>query len=80
MILAYTDILGDRKTHRIKATVTTDHSASHYGIPVIVLEDGNSLDLQSWVMLGYQVVRANKKETEMLKRVFDNFNAMCGGI
>ena len=80
MILAYTDILGDRKTHRIKATVTTDHPASHYDIPVIVLEDGNALDLQSWVLLGYRVVRANKQEQEMLKRVFDNFNAMCGGI
>lgn len=79
MILSYTDILGDRKTHRIKATVTTDHPASHYGIPVIVLEDGNSLDLQSWVLLNYQVIRASKREQELLVRVFDNFNAMCGG-
>ena len=78
MILSYTDLLGDKKRHRIKATVTTSHPASHYGIPVIVLDDGNALDLQSWMLLNYQIVRASKKEQEMLKRVFENFQAMMG--
>jgi len=80
MILSYTDILGNRKRHEIKATVTTDHPASHYGIPVIVLNDGNALDLQSWVMLGYQVVKASSKEKLLLSKVFENFNSMCVGF
>lgn len=78
MILSYVDILGDRKRHRIKAEVTTDHPTSSYGIPVIVLEDGNALDLQSWVMMNYKVVKATKKEGSLLQKVFENFNAMMG--
>ena len=80
MILEYTDILGDRKKHRVNAEVTTEHPASHYGIPVIVLDDGNALDLQSWVMLGYRVVKASPKEAEKLEKVFANFSAMAGEI
>ena len=68
MILSYHD-LRDLKRHRIKARVTTDHSASSYGQPAIVLEDGGALDLMSWVGLGYQVVKASKKEMEGLIRM-----------
>jgi hypothetical protein len=75
MILKYRD-LGEDRYHRIKAEITTEHSASHYGLPVIVLEDGNALDLFSWVALGYQIVRANKKECVQLKKIFANFEMM----
>ena len=68
MILSYHN-LGEEKRHRVKAKVTTEHSASSYGQPVIVLEDGNALDLFSWTALGYQVVRAGKRETEALKQM-----------
>ena len=68
MILSYHD-LRDLKRHRIKARVTTDHSASSYGQPAIVLEDGGALDFFSWVSLGYQVVKASKKEREDLMRI-----------
>jgi hypothetical protein len=68
MILSYHN-LGEEKRHRVKASITTDHSASSYGQPVIVLEDGGALDLFSWVTLGYQVVRASKKEMEGLVRM-----------
>jgi hypothetical protein len=41
MILSYQDIFEPKaKRTRIRATVTTDHPASHYGQPVIVLKDG----------------------------------------
>ena len=66
MILSYHD-LGEEKRHRIKASVTTEHSASSYGQPV--LEDGGALDLFSWVSLGYRVVRASKREKEGLIRI-----------
>jgi hypothetical protein len=70
MILSYTDLFDEkRKSHRIKATVTTEHPASHYGQPVIVLEDGGALDLFSWVTLGYRVVKASKKETLALQKM-----------
>ena len=68
MILSYHD-LGEEKRHRIKAKITTDHSTSSYGQPVIVLEDGGALDLFSWVSLGYKVVRASKKEREALVKM-----------
>ena len=68
MILSYHD-LGKVKRHRVKAKVATDHSASSYGQPVIVLEDGEALDLMSWVGLGYQVVRASKKEKASLAKM-----------
>ncbi len=43
MILSYTDLLDKkRKTHRIKATITTDHPASSYTQPIIVLENGGN--------------------------------------
>ena len=79
MKLEYTDIFNGGEKVKVKATVTTEHSASSYGVPVIVLDDGNVLDLQSWIMLGYRVVKASKKEDAALKMVFENFNTM-GGI
>ncbi len=68
MVLSYHN-LGEEKRHRIKATVTTEHSASSYGQPVIVLEDGNPLDLFSWTALGYRVITANKKERAALAKM-----------
>lgn len=78
MILSYTDILGDKKRHRMSAEVTTDHPSSSYGIPVITIEDGNSLDLSSWLMLDYKIVKASKEEKRKLEAVFENFSAILG--
>lgn len=72
MILSYCDLLGDGKRHRIKATTTIDHPASHYGQPVIVLEDGNALDLASWAMLGYQIEQATERERVDVNKIFSN--------
>ncbi len=70
MTLSYcNDIMGDGKRHRVKATITTDHPASHYGQPVIVLADGDALDLTSWVLCQYRVEKATKKEREQLQRL-----------
>lgn len=69
MKLSYMDVLGDQKRHEINATVTTDHPASSYGQPVIVLEDGDALDMPSWILLNYQIVEATPEEMELLKRV-----------
>lgn len=70
MLLSYRDIFErSKRRHRIKAEVTTEHSASSYGQPVIVLDDGGALDLMSWVAMGYQVVKATKKERSELQRM-----------
>ena len=53
----------------VRASITTEHSASSYGQPVIVLEDGDAIDLMSWVGCGYKVVRASEKEKIALIRM-----------
>lgn len=77
MILSYSDeIFGDGKRHRVKAVVTTDHPASSYGQPVIVLEDGGALDLTSWVFCQWRIERATKRELAMMQRIFDLWQLM----
>ena len=56
-----------RKT--VKVRLTTTHSASSYGQPVMVLSDGGVLDLMSWVGCGYRIERATAKEREALARI-----------
>lgn len=68
MILSYHDLGGERR-HRIKARITTEHSSSSYGQPVIVLEDGRAMDLMSWVGLDYKVVKATEEEMEGLRKM-----------
>jgi hypothetical protein len=78
MILKYTHILGDGKPHKIKAEITTDHPASSYGMPVVVLPDGHALDATSWVLLNYQIERLTEKEKPMMERWLKNLYAMLG--
>ena len=68
MLLEYTSLDGEK--HRLKASLSYDHPDSNYGIPVILLEDGSPLDLTSWVLLGYRVVRAGKREIEGLRKIY----------
>lgn len=66
MRLRYTDLTG--RAHTITARITTDHPASHYGIPVVVLPDGEALDYASAAMLSYEVIKASPKEMELLQQ------------
>lgn len=67
MILSYSNkIFGKKKRHRVRAEVTTEHSFSSSGQPVIVLEDGGALDLVSWKILDYKVMKATKAERAAL--------------
>jgi len=68
MILSYHN-LGEGGRKRVKARITTEHPTSSYGQPVVVLEDGQAVDLLSWSVLGYQVVKATKKEKEFLRKM-----------
>ncbi len=76
--LQYRDIVGDGELHEIEAEITTDHPASSYGQPVIVLPDGEALDPQSWVLMGYQVLSASEDEIEALKKWLGNLGVMIG--
>jgi hypothetical protein len=79
MILSYRDILGDDKRHRIRAIITTDHAASSYGQPVIVLPDGQALDWVSMILMDYRVEKASKKESILLERLLRDIAALTGG-
>jgi len=78
MILQYTDVFGEGKPRRIEAEITTDHPASSYGMPVVVLPDGHTLDAQSWVLLNYQVISLSKNEEPMMIKWLTNLYAMLG--
>jgi hypothetical protein len=78
MILQYTDIFAGGKSRRIKGELTTEHSASSYGLPVIILPDGGVLSAESWVMLGYGVVSLTQKEAPLMERWLKNLFAMYG--
>jgi len=79
MILSYVDpFFGDGKRHRIKAAITTNHPASSYGQPVIVLADGGALSWETIVLLKYEVVNINKREKEMLDNLNRSIQACTG--
>lgn len=78
MLLQYTDIFKNGREVKITAEITTEHPASSYGIPVVVLPDGGVLGAESWVLLGYRVVSLTKKEAPMMERWLKNLYAMMG--
>jgi len=70
MTLSYRDAFDeDVKRKRIKATITTEHPASIYGEPVIVLDDGRSLSRLSWAAMDYQVEKMTVMEKEALQKM-----------
>jgi hypothetical protein len=71
MLLSYliNPLGGDDTRTEIQAEITTMHPASHYGLPVIVLPDGDALDLISWTLCGYQVIVASDVERAGLTRI-----------
>lgn len=68
MILEYIDIFEGDERHQVEAELTTEHSASSYGQPVIVLDDGGALDWVSWISLGYRLVNGTEEEKEFLRK------------
>ncbi len=77
MLLQYTDIFtGTIKKNTVE--ITTDHSASHYGIPVLVMPNGQALNADSWVLLNYQIVKATEAESELMAKWLRNLYTMLG--
>ena len=69
MILSYVDLLGNGLERKTIATTVTGTQRIVRGSPVVVLEDGDTIDWQSWVLLGYQIVEVTPEELTMLKRI-----------
>jgi len=69
---------GNKRT-KVKARITTDHSMSSYGQPVIVLPDGDVLDLMSWVGCGYRIEAATAKERVAISKMFAAVGLAMGG-
>jgi len=67
MKLSYLGLM-DTERSTIKATITTDHPASSYGMPVIVLEDGGVLDYTSAILLDYRVEKISEAERPLLEQ------------
>lgn len=78
MKLQYTDVFDGGKTRKINAEITTEHCASSYGLPVVLLPDGNLLDAGSWVLLGYKVVSVSPSESPLVERWIKNLYAQVG--
>lgn len=67
MIVSFKDLEG--KMQRVSAKITTRHSLSSYGQPVLVLSDGETVDAKSWADLCYHVVSATTKERYGLTQI-----------
>ena len=67
MKLTYIDLF-DNSKKIIDAEISTDHPSSHYGIPVIVLEDGGALDYQSAILLNYEIEEMTEDEKPLIAR------------
>lgn len=78
MILQYTDVFSGGKTRKIKAEITTEHCASSYGLPVVLLPDGAALSAESWVMLGYRVLSITREEVPAMEVWLKNLFAVVG--
>ncbi len=76
MILAYTD--GDGLQHKIKTSITTNHPVSSYGWPVIVLASGNVLDIHSWCLLRYRIIKISKKEQILMEKWLGVLDVLLG--
>ena len=73
MLFEYTDVFHGN-THNIQATITTESSMSSYGQPVILLDDGGTLNFESYILLNYRLKKATGKE----KRMFNTWlNIQC---
>lgn len=71
MILSYTSVF-DGITQTTEAKITTNHSCSSYGQPVIILNDGQLLDANSFVLSNYKLFKATKKEQRLFQKWCDS--------
>ena len=72
MKLSYRDIFSEGGERIfIEAEISMEHSASSYGLPVIMLEDGGALDLMSWVAMDYKIEDGAEDELEAVQHILN---------
>jgi hypothetical protein len=67
MIVSFKDLEG--RMQRVTAKVTTRHTLSLHGQPILVLSDGETVDVKSWADLCYHVVSATTEERHGLNKI-----------
>lgn len=72
------DIFED-ETHEHEVEITTDHPCSSYGQPVVVFDDGDCLNAESWLLGSGQVIEASAEERDMFRRWLGLIELMAGG-
>lgn len=67
MILSYKDVFEPKSGRkRIYAEIVTEGRSTSYLQSGVILEDGSTLDLFSWIAMSYRVVEATPEEREAL--------------
>jgi hypothetical protein len=70
MILSYfVEPFNPCSRRTVNAKISTKHAMSSGGQPVIVQEDGETVDFMTWAMCGYKVVEASPAEKEQLAQI-----------
>jgi hypothetical protein len=70
-------------THiELTASLTTDHPASSYGQPVMVIDewDGEAMSHQNWILAGCHVVDLPDDEAEDFERWYSLIEVMTGEV
>lgn len=64
----------------LTASLTTDHPASSYGQPVMVISewDGEAMSHQNWILAGCEVVDLPDDEAEDFKQWYSLIEVMAG--
>jgi len=67
MIISYDEGIDQIKRITSKATITYEHQGARYGLPVVVLENGEVFDWMSWRLFECKVIEASDEEMEALE-------------
>ena len=73
------DLMTDHNIE-LNATLTTDHPASSYGQPVMVIDEwGDCMSHQNWVLAGCYIVEIDDDEKEDFAKWYGLIEQMAGG-
>lgn len=80
MIIEGYDLINN-KAVRLTATMTTEHPASHYGQPVMMIREWENeiMSHSNWVLIGARVLEIENNEKEAYQRWHEIFALMAGG-
>jgi len=80
MKIEVTDVFTNESVE-LTATMTTDHPASSYGQPVMVVDEWNDcMSHQNWILAGGRIIEATEAERADFARWYSLIEAMAGGL